>query len=76
MSSSQPNQEGFMIIFSLDVKKFEKLRKMDTCDNILSMYLSTDPQLARCDTRSIYWAEFNRFKYKVFLLLDQLPYQG
>ena len=28
------------------------------------------------DTRSIFKAKFNRFEFRVFLLLDKLPHQG
>ena len=29
-----------------------------------------------CDTRSIFYAKFDRFEFRVFLFLEQLPYQG
>ena len=39
--------------------------------------LFTNPSArAGYDTRSIFYAEFNRFEFRVFLLLDYLPHQG
>ena len=39
-------------------------------------YLPNPSARAGYDTRSIFWAEFNRFEFRVFLLLDELPHQG
>ena len=36
------------------------------------VYLQHPPH----DTRSIFKAKFNRFEFRVFLLLDQLPLQS
>ena len=39
------------------------------------MYIPNPSARAGCDIWSIFQAEFNRFKFRVFLLLDRLPYQ-
>ena len=42
-----------------------------------SVILFTDPSArAGYDTGSIFEVEFNRFEFRVFLLLDSLPHQG
>ena len=42
-----------------------------------SLIIFTNPSSrAGYDTRSIFKAEFNRFEFRVFCLLDLLPYQG
>ena len=40
------------------------------------LFLPNPSARTGCDTRSIVLAEFNRFEFRVFLHLDQLPYQG
>ena len=44
--------------------------------DIRYMYLPNPSAQAECNIVSIFWAEFNRFELRVFLLLDWLPYQG
>ena len=44
---------------------------------VTNFTLFTNPSArAGYDTRSIFKAKFNRFEFRVFLLLDKLPLQG
>ena len=38
-----------------------------------NIYFLNSAAQVECDTRSIILAEFNKFEFRVFLLLDQLP---
>ena len=45
-------------------------------NEIIISYLPNPSTRAEYDTSSIFYVEFNRFQFRVFLLVDLLPHQG
>ena len=41
-----------------------------------TLVLPKSSSQTECDIRSIFKEDFNKFEFRVFLLLDRLPYQG
>ena len=66
------------IIFSQTGKLTLIVNRTTNLNNISQMYIFTQLLLAWavCDTRSVFLAEFNRFEFRVFFLLDRLLCQG